>query len=64
MKINKSDIELFYNTYHINHCYKIKYKNRYWRWKNNIDKELIEVSKDNKIWREPKGKEMEIIKYL
>lgn len=63
MNITVSELRFFSDEIRIKKEGKFKYKNRYWRWKDN-NKETIEISKDNKNWREPKGREIEIIEYL
>jgi len=55
MKITIADLRYLSDTYNTNKQYKVKYKNRYWKWDNNKDKQDILISRDNKIWRSPKG---------
>lgn len=64
MTITIRDLKFLSDTYKSNKQHIIKYKNRYWKWDNNQDKRDIMISRDNIKWRSPKGKEIEIIRYL
>jgi len=64
MTITIKDLRFLSDIYQSNKQYKIKYKNRYWKWDNNTDKQDIMISRDNIKWRKPKGMELEIIRYL
>lgn len=63
MNITVNELKFLSNSIKTDKKGKIKYKNRYWKWEDN-NKETIEISKDNKIWRKPKGIELKIINIL